>query len=129
MAPKLGGPDAPVNDGPTVGVNTSDRNAPTDSVDAASTSEPHKPGSSSAAKSGRSSIGVAADTQPASPRSNGTSNTNGNGADNSQLDMEVRSLNLKAPGMSRNDQSHSSSEDEGSVDDVERVEQQDRLNR
>ena len=144
MAPKLGAIGAPVNDGPTVGVNTSDRNGTQtdEALEAVSSNESEggTKGKSASANSGRSGFGgsstgdLPADTQRMG-KSNGNGNGNGNGiadgssssATSSQLRTDVGSLNLTAPGTSRNEASDS--EDGGSVDDTDRIEQQEKLSR
>lgn len=133
MAPKLGALDVPVNTGPTVGVNTSDRNSTNtdDTLEGVSSSESESDsksnGKNPSANSGRSNSGGA-------PGYSESSNGNGAGSSNndsasSQLKTDVGSLHLQAPSMLRRDGSESSSQDEASVDHVDQMEQQDRLNR
>lgn len=87
MAPKPNITNAPVNAGPVLGVNTSDRNSTTYS-DVLPTDE--------------------------SRATSGAGNGNGDASGSmmgSQLNTEIGSLKLTAPGTSRYDTSESSSED------------------
>lgn len=117
IAPKLSAPGVPVNNGPTVGVNTSDRNSTDEALEG-----------SSSGKSG-SSNGV---DRP-SAKGNGS---NGGGtaqqyadAIGAQLETDIGSLHLTAPGTSRDTQAQANSEDNGSVDSVARAEQEERFGR
>ena len=141
MAPKLGAVDVPVNDGPTVGINTSDRNGTQidDALEAVSSNESDKGtnGKRTSANSDRSGFGSSSsgglptDTQHVGKR-NGNGNGDAEGSTSSagsQLKTDVGSLKLTAPGTSLNNTSYSSSEDGGSIDDTDRVEQQEKLSR
>ena len=122
MAPKLGAPGVPVNNGPTIGVNTSDRNS-TETDDALEKVSSSKADSGSPRPSSNGN------------KSNGGDNINGrDGSDGqesigSQLQTDVGSLHLTAPGTFRDDTAQSNSEDEGSIDGIRRAEQQERLTR
>lgn len=122
LAPKLGAPGVPLNSGPTVGVNTSDRNST--EIDAALEKT----------SSSKSDILRGAERPPAngSKSTAGESMNSRNGNDGqesigSQLETDIGSLHLTAPGTSRDDKGQSNSEDERSIDSVRRAEQQDRF--
>lgn len=117
IAPKLGAPGLPVNNGPTVGVNTSDRNSTDDVLEGSS--------------SGKSDSSIAAQH----PSANGNGSNGGGtaqqnaGSIGSQLETDIGSLHLTAPGTSRDTQVQTNSEDNGSVDSVARAEQKERFGR
>lgn len=115
IAPKLGAPDVPVNNGPTVGVNTSDRNSTADALEGLSSGQSDSP------------IGV----QHASANGNGSNggDTAQQNAIGSQLETDIGSLHLTAPGTSRDAKAQSNSEDNGSVDVVAKAEQEERFGR
>lgn len=107
MAPKLGASGTPVNTGPTVGVNTSDRNSTgvDDVLEAtpSSKSQVLRGGQSPQPSNTPSNGGPTADDRNA-----GTNGDNGHGgeesnATSSQLQTNIGSLHLTAPGTSRND--------------------------
>ena len=122
IAPKLGSPGMPVNRGPTVGVNTSDRNS-TDIDDSLRKASSVKSDSGAQSSSTNGSKSNGGDSMNARTGNNGQDNTG------SQLETDVGSLHLTAPGTSRDDVAQSNSEDEGSLDSVRRAEQQERFTR
>ena len=121
MAPKLGVPGMPVNVGPTVGVNTSDRNSTVvdDALEKTSSSKSdngaQRPSTNGSKANGGESMNVSTEND-------------GQGID-AQLNTDVGSLHLTAPGTSRDDAAQSNSEDQGSLDSVKRAEQQQRFTR
>ena len=126
MAPKAGAQNTPVNTGPTLGVNTGDRNSTqTDGEPSAPSrvrlNEPQGKGSSN-------KTGVTSKDNKADEIShNGSSNGNGSGVTKPashdtaapQLKTEVGSLQLAAPGTARHDQSNKSSDAAQSENDYE----------
>ena len=116
MAPKLGAPGVPLNSGPTVGVNTSDRNST--ETDAA------------LEKLSSSKSDILRDAERPSVNGSKLHGRNGNDGQQDigcQLETDVGSLHLTAPGTSRDGKAESISEDEGSIDSVGRAEQEERF--
>ena len=125
MAPKLGTAGTSVNTGPTVGVNTSDRNSTVDdALEAISRSK------SDVLRRGQSNGRQSQGSPLVDDRHEGVHGGNGeqesDGSTSSQLQTEIGSLHLTAPGTSRNDKTQ---EDEGSIDDVAKAQQQERFRR
>jgi len=115
MAPKPSIADAPMNTGPVNGVNTSDRNnMSTDGRPATKAADARSnQGNGNSSSNGDSSSSA---MQTAEPRvdsdTDGSSNGDvSNSGLRSQLNTEVGSLKLSAPGTSRRDTSDISSED------------------
>ena len=136
MAPKAGAKDTPVNTGPTLGVNTGDRNGTqTDGEPPAPSrvrlNEPQGNGSSNktdvTSKTGKDdqySHNVSSNgndsgvTKPASHDSGMTKPASHDSAA-PQLKTEIGSLQLAAPGTARHDQSNKSSDAVQSENDYE----------
>lgn len=117
IAPKLGAAGVPVNNGPTVGVNTSDRNSTDDILEGSSNGKSDSPvGAQHPSANGNGSNG------------GGTAQQNAD-AIGSQLETDIGSLHLTAPGTSRDAKAQSNSEDTGGVDSVARAEQEERFSR
>ncbi|DBA72591.1 TPA: hypothetical protein ACH3X2_010343 [Trebouxia sp. C0005] len=122
MAPKANKPDAPLNTGPVVGINTSDRNdTSTDGhpVIKASTSanSQDKSGSNGSVHSDAMQTHVAQGLSNNGPHGNGDGDgTSGISPMGSQLNTDVGSLKLTAPGTSRHDAFQRNSEDTGTAD-------------
>ena len=122
MAPKANKPDFPMNTGPVVGINTSGRN------DTSTDGKPVTKASTSANSqdNGGSNVSVHSDamqTHAAQELSNDGPRGNGNGVGSSssspmgsQLNTDVGSLKLTAPGTSRYEALERNSENNGSAD-------------
>ena len=122
MAPKVNKPDAPLNTGPVVGINTSDRNdTSTDgkSVMKASISanSQDKSGSNGSVHSDAMQTHAVQELSNNGPHGNGDGDgTSGISPMGSQLNTDVGSLKLTAPGTSRHDAFERNSEDSGTAD-------------
>ena len=119
MAPKANKPDAPMNTGPVAGINTSDRN------DTSTDGRPVTTASTSANSqdTGGSNDSLHIDAmqthaaQVMSNNGNGDGDgSNGSSPMGSQLNTDVGSLKLTAPGTSRRDALERNSEDNGTAD-------------
>lgn len=120
MAPKANKPDVPMNTGPVVGINTSDRN------DTSTDGKPAMEASTStdSQDNGGSNGSVYNDTMQshaAQELSNNGPHGDGHGSSSSspmgsQLNTDVGSLKLTAPGTSRHDAFQRNSEDNGTAD-------------
>ena len=119
MAPKANKPDAPMNTGPVAGINTSDRN------DTSTDGKPVTKASTSANSQdkGGSNDSLHIDAmqthaaQVMSNNGNGDGDgSNGSSPMGSQLNTDVGSLKLTAPGTSRRDALERNSEDNGTAD-------------
>ena len=124
MAPKLGASGLLVNSGPIVGVNTSDRNSTEDEavLEAMSNSKAGtlRLGQSLSANGSQSNGGPTADDSNAGMEDrNGNEEEEGSSMMMSQLETDIRSLHLTAPGTTRDDKAESTSEDDESTDSVE----------
>ena len=125
MAPKANKPYAPMNAGPVVGVNTSDRNdTSTDGkpVMQASTSANSQDsgGSNDSLHSDAMQTCAAPELSDNGSHGNGDGNgSSGNSPMGSQLNTDVGSLKLTAPGTSRHDAFERDSEDNGTADHKE----------
>ncbi len=118
MAPKANKPDAPMNTGHVVGVNTSNRNDT--STNATRVMKASTSANSQDDGDSNGSVCDAIQTHAAQELSN-NGNGDGNGSSSSspmgsQLNTDVGSLKLTAPGTSRYEASERNSEDDGTAD-------------
>lgn len=128
MAPKLGSSGTSVNTGPTVGVNTSDRNS-TEMDDALETmfrgkSDGLRRGQNNGSQSDGGPLG--GDRIVGMNCGDGHDAEESDSATSSQLQTEIGSLHLTAPGTSRDDKTQ---EDDGSSGGVGKAEQKERFRR
>lgn len=93
IAPKLGAPGVPVNSGPTIGVNTSDRNS-------TETNDAWQKASSSKSDCGAQRPSTNGSKSNGGDSMNGRNGNDGQESIGSQLGTNVGSLHLTAPGTS-----------------------------
>ncbi len=121
MAPKANKPDALMNTGPVVGINTSDRNdtstdgKPVTKASISANSQDNG-GSNGSVHSDAMQTHAAQELSNDGPRGNGNGDGSSSSPMGSQLNTDVGSLKLTAPGTSRYDAFEKKSEDNGTAD-------------